>query len=96
MTNFLILFVNIFAELFVKMRFKGMRILQISKNLKNASTLAIGDVDTAESGPSKVRQVANKAHQSPQHRLGFRLAAPVCANTVLILHSIEPDVSVLL
>ena len=30
------------------------------KMLKNAPTLAIGGADTAENGPSKVRQVSNK------------------------------------
>ena len=38
------------------------------KMLKNAPTLAIGGADTAENGPSKVRQVSNKI----RHILGLR------------------------
>ena len=34
------------------------------KMLKNALTLAIGGADTAENGPSKVRQVSNKSRRS--------------------------------
>ena len=34
------------------------------KVLQNAPTLAIGDVDTAENGPSKVREVTNKIRRS--------------------------------
>ena len=44
-----------------------MQILQISENgkmLKNAPTVAIGGVDTAENGPSKVRQVASKIRRN--------------------------------
>ena len=37
------------------------------KTLKNAPTLAIGGADTAENGPSKVRQVSNKI----RHNTGF-------------------------
>ena len=34
--------------------------VDFEKMLKNAPTLAIGGADTAENGPSKVRQVSNK------------------------------------
>ena len=34
------------------------------KMLKNAPTLAIGGADTAENGPSKVRQVSNKIRRN--------------------------------
>ena len=34
------------------------------KMLKNAPTLAIGGVDTAENGPSRVRQVSNKIRRN--------------------------------
>ena len=41
-----------------------MHILQISENSENALTLAIGGVDTAEDGPSKVRLVTNKIRRN--------------------------------
>ena len=45
--------------------------------LKNSPTLAIGGVDTAENGPSKVRQVTNKVCRN----IGLhdaRMQAPEC------------------
>ena len=48
------------------------------KMLKNAPTLAIGGADTAENGPSKVRQVSNKI----RHNIGSGIPCLACVRGI--------------
>ena len=57
------------VQKFAVQRNADLKLCRARKMLKNAPTLAIGHADTAENGPSKVRQVSNEI----RHNIGDKI-----------------------